>query len=213
MPITGTPAAFARPKIDTLVMKNGDRITCEIKSLGQGQLMLGVVVLGETLSWRAAAGFGLILVGAAVGALRDPEQLVRAARQVGMKTAAEHLVGERLAVHREEATGGAVLRRHVGDRRSIGERHRRYALAKEFNGEIVSADSRLFYKGMDIGTAKPTIAERSAVLHHLIDICKPDQTLTLGQYIMMDFLRRKVRLNRGASEIVITTATCRKQKR
>lgn len=55
-------------------------------------------------------------------------------------------------------------------------------LAQEFNGEIVSADSRLFYKGMDIGTAKPTMAERTAVPHHLIDICDPDDTLTLGQY-------------------------------
>jgi tRNA dimethylallyltransferase len=35
---------------------------------------------------------------------------------------------------------------------------------------------------MDIGTAKPTIAERTAIPHHLIDICRPDQTLTLGEY-------------------------------
>ncbi len=55
-------------------------------------------------------------------------------------------------------------------------------LADQFEGEIVSADSRLFYRGMDIGTAKPTPAERAAVPHHLIDLCEPDQTLSLGQY-------------------------------
>ena len=55
-------------------------------------------------------------------------------------------------------------------------------LAQQFNGEIVSADSRLFYRGMDIGTAKPTEAECAGIPHHLIDICPPDQTITLGAY-------------------------------
>jgi tRNA dimethylallyltransferase len=56
------------------------------------------------------------------------------------------------------------------------------ALAKAFGGEIVSADSRLLYKGMDIGTAKPTARERRGVRHHLIDIVRPDETLTLSEY-------------------------------
>lgn len=55
-------------------------------------------------------------------------------------------------------------------------------LAQTFNGEIVSADSRLFYRGMDIGTAKPSAAEQTAVPHHFIDICNPNETLTLGEY-------------------------------
>jgi len=55
-------------------------------------------------------------------------------------------------------------------------------LAARFGGEIVSADSRLFYRGLDIGTAKPNNAERSQVPHHLIDICKPNETITLGEY-------------------------------
>lgn len=55
-------------------------------------------------------------------------------------------------------------------------------LASRFNGEIVSADSRLFYRGLDIGTAKPLPAERAAAPHHLIDICPPDGTLSLGEY-------------------------------
>lgn len=56
------------------------------------------------------------------------------------------------------------------------------ALAARFDGEIVSADSRLFYRSMDIGTAKPTTSERAAVPHHLVDIRDPDETVTLGEY-------------------------------
>ena len=56
------------------------------------------------------------------------------------------------------------------------------ALAQFFPLEIISADSRLFYQGMDIGTAKPTQAERAAVPHHLIDVCRPDETLSLAEY-------------------------------
>ncbi|HSB03183.1 MAG TPA: tRNA (adenosine(37)-N6)-dimethylallyltransferase MiaA [Anaerolineales bacterium] len=49
-------------------------------------------------------------------------------------------------------------------------------------GEIVSADSRLFYRGMDIGTAKPTRAEQGRVPHHLIDIANPDEILSLAVF-------------------------------
>ncbi len=55
-------------------------------------------------------------------------------------------------------------------------------LAEALGGEIVSADSRLFYRRMDIGTAKPTPAERARVPHHLIDIARPDQTVGLAQF-------------------------------
>ena len=65
---------------------------------------------------------------------------------------------------------------------AVGKTSLSLDLARQFNGEIISADSRLFYKGLDIGTAKPTLQERSAVPHHLIDICRPDETLTLGEY-------------------------------
>lgn len=65
---------------------------------------------------------------------------------------------------------------------AVGKTALSLELARRFEGEIVSADSRLFYRGMDIGTAKPTAAERAAVPHHLIDICEPDETLSLGQY-------------------------------
>lgn len=65
---------------------------------------------------------------------------------------------------------------------AVGKTALSLQLARRFDGEIVSADSRLFYRGMDIGTAKPTTGERQAIRHHLIDICDPDETLSLGQY-------------------------------
>jgi len=55
-------------------------------------------------------------------------------------------------------------------------------LAERLDGEVVSADSRLFYRGMDIGTAKPTIEERARVPHHLIDIAEPGETVGLAEF-------------------------------
>lgn len=55
-------------------------------------------------------------------------------------------------------------------------------LAERFAGEIVSADSRLFYRGMDIGTAKPGLEERSRVPHHLIDVADPDDVWSLAKF-------------------------------
>jgi tRNA dimethylallyltransferase len=56
------------------------------------------------------------------------------------------------------------------------------ALAEALNGEIVSADSRQIYREMEIGTAKPTPAERARVPHHLLDVAAPDAPFTLAQY-------------------------------
>jgi len=56
-------------------------------------------------------------------------------------------------------------------------------LAQRFNGEIVSADSRQFYRLMDIGTAKPTPEELAAAPHHLINIACPDETVGLSQFL------------------------------
>ncbi len=55
-------------------------------------------------------------------------------------------------------------------------------LAQELEGEIVSADSRTIYRGMDIATAKPSRAEQARVPHHLIDVVEPDEELTLAEY-------------------------------
>jgi len=56
------------------------------------------------------------------------------------------------------------------------------ALAERFSGEIVSCDSVAVYRGLEIGAAKPTLAERARVPHHLIDILSPDQPCTAGDY-------------------------------
>jgi tRNA dimethylallyltransferase len=55
-------------------------------------------------------------------------------------------------------------------------------LAERLNGEIVSADSRQIYRGMDIGTGKPTPDQLSRARHHLIDRVDPDQAYTLAEY-------------------------------
>jgi tRNA dimethylallyltransferase len=55
-------------------------------------------------------------------------------------------------------------------------------LAERFDGEIVSCDSVAVYREMEIGTAKPTPAERSIVPHHLIDVAWPDEQVTAGDY-------------------------------
>ncbi|MCB0252196.1 MAG: tRNA (adenosine(37)-N6)-dimethylallyltransferase MiaA [Anaerolineae bacterium] len=60
-------------------------------------------------------------------------------------------------------------------------------LARQFDGEIISADSRQIYRGLDIGTDKIGLAERSDVAHHLIDVVAPDQILTLAEYQRLAF--------------------------
>lgn len=56
------------------------------------------------------------------------------------------------------------------------------AVAKAFNGEVISADSRQFYRGMNIGTAKPSPLEMQEVPHHFIDFLEIDQPYTAGDF-------------------------------
>jgi len=56
------------------------------------------------------------------------------------------------------------------------------ALGEQFNGEIISCDSVAVYRGMDLGTAKPTAEERARLPHHLIDVADPDHGFTAGEY-------------------------------
>jgi tRNA dimethylallyltransferase len=56
-------------------------------------------------------------------------------------------------------------------------------IARRLPAEIVSADSMLVYRRLDIGTAKPTAAERAEVTHHLLDIRDPDQLFSAGEYV------------------------------
>jgi len=55
-------------------------------------------------------------------------------------------------------------------------------LAKKFNGEIVSADSRQVYKGMDIGTGKITKKEMQGITHYLLDIVSPKKRFSVAEY-------------------------------
>lgn len=65
---------------------------------------------------------------------------------------------------------------------AVGKTETSLQLAERLNGEILSADSRLFYRGMNIGTAKPTNKEQARVPHHFIDIADPDQIWSLGMF-------------------------------
>lgn len=56
------------------------------------------------------------------------------------------------------------------------------SLAKALNGEIISADSLLVYKGLDIGTAKPSKAEMDGIPHHLIDVVEPTEAFSVNDY-------------------------------
>ena len=65
---------------------------------------------------------------------------------------------------------------------AVGKTELSIQLAERLGGEIVSADSRLFYRGMDIGTAKPTLQERPRIPHHLIDVADPRTTWSLAVF-------------------------------
>lgn len=56
-------------------------------------------------------------------------------------------------------------------------------LAQHFDLEIISADSKYLYRGMNIGTAKPTVDELASVPHHLVDIVEPAESFSLAQYL------------------------------
>ena len=63
---------------------------------------------------------------------------------------------------------------------AVGKTTTAIELALRLDGEVVSADSRYFYRGMDIGTAKPTMEERQGVPHHLVDVADPDERWSLS---------------------------------
>jgi tRNA dimethylallyltransferase len=55
-------------------------------------------------------------------------------------------------------------------------------VARRFNGEIICADSRTVYKGMDIGTAKPSAGDREEIHHHLLDVANPGESFTAAEF-------------------------------
>jgi tRNA dimethylallyltransferase len=66
---------------------------------------------------------------------------------------------------------------------AVGKTDASIQIARELGAEIVSADSMQIYRGMDIGTAKPTPEQRKLVYHHMIDIVAPDQPYSVGDYL------------------------------
>jgi tRNA dimethylallyltransferase len=74
---------------------------------------------------------------------------------------------------------------------AVGKTALSIPIAEQINAEIISADSRCLYRGLDIGTAKPTRDERDRVPHHLIDVTTPDQPWSLAQFqaAAMDAIR------------------------
>ncbi len=66
---------------------------------------------------------------------------------------------------------------------AVGKTEISLRLAERFKGEIVSADSRLFYRGMDIGTAKPSCEDLARIQHHLIDVAAPNEEWSLALYL------------------------------
>lgn len=76
------------------------------------------------------------------------------------------------------------------------------ALAKQLHTEIISADSMQIYRGMDIGTAKPTAEERQSVPHHLLDVCAPGEPFSVARYVELADAAAQDVLSRGMVPIV-----------
>tara|TARA_B100001971_G_C18257274_1_gene583255 strand:+ start:2469 stop:3404 length:936 start_codon:yes stop_codon:yes gene_type:complete len=65
---------------------------------------------------------------------------------------------------------------------AVGKSHVAVALAQRLNAEIINADSRQVFRGLDIATCKLTVEERAGIPHHLLDIVNPDERFSVGQY-------------------------------
>lgn len=74
--------------------------------------------------------------------------------------------------------------------------------AEEIGAEILSCDSLLFYRGMDIGTAKPSLADRARVPHHLIDICPVTESMNVARYAALARAAAEDVLSRGRKVLV-----------
>lgn len=76
-------------------------------------------------------------------------------------------------------------------------------LAKEFNGEVISADSMQIYKGMDIASAKPDAEEMEGIPHHLIDFIDRDVTFSVADYVELAKNKINEVLSRGKLPIIV----------
>lgn len=76
-------------------------------------------------------------------------------------------------------------------------------IARRHNGEIIAADSRTIFKGMDIGTAKPTPEDRKTVPHHLLDIVTPDEKFSAAQFKEIALTEMEKMYSRGVLPIMV----------
>ena len=86
---------------------------------------------------------------------------------------------------------------------AVGKTELSLRLAERTGGEIISADSRYLYRGMDIGTAKPTPAELARVPHHLIDVADPDEIWSLAVFKQAAIEAIRAVLSRGRLPILV----------
>ncbi len=77
------------------------------------------------------------------------------------------------------------------------------ALAKELDGEVVSADSMQIYRGMDIGTAKPSLLEREGIPHHMLDVVDPNESYSVARYVSQATACVEDILSRGKQPILV----------
>lgn len=86
---------------------------------------------------------------------------------------------------------------------AVGKSDVSIRLAQASNGEIVCADSRTQYRGMDIGAAKPTAAQRALVAHHLLDIIAPDEHYSLAQFQVQAYAAMAAISARGCLPLLV----------
>lgn len=97
---------------------------------------------------------------------------------------------------------------------AVGKTDFSIEIARRLEAEIVSADSRQIYRGLDIGTAKPSLAQRQTVPHHLIDLLNPDELLNAARFARLAWsciqtieARRKLPLVVGGSGLYLRALT------
>lgn len=88
----------------------------------------------------------------------------------------------------------------------VGKTKLSIELAKRLDGEIINGDSVSIYKGLDIGSAKPTMEEREGIVHHLIDICDIDDNYTVYEY-QRDVRRKIDDISKRGKRIIIVGGT------
>ncbi len=86
---------------------------------------------------------------------------------------------------------------------AVGKSELALHLAQYFPAEIISADSRQVYRYMDIGTNKPSLAERASVPHHVIDVVEPDEDFSLAMYHQLAIEALKAIQQKGKLPVLV----------